>query len=135
MREINLITDRARAVGKLFSELKKLGIKRVLTNGSLDPEERLVRNIEAGIADLPETDRLWRGLDPENCNKNFKELTVSIQRAGLSWQKHLFRVQNLEISELQKKLSNLNQSIKEQQKKYHEIESELVKKRDLKIRD
>jgi hypothetical protein len=98
----------ASRVGRALSDLKKYQIRHCA-----DPEtDTLIksREIEDSFNNLPDSTRLWELLDPEGVeiNAKFAELVKCMYERGLGWQSHHFRVQNLAIERLKKKLSNVD---------------------------
>jgi hypothetical protein len=119
-------------VGKKFGELKKVIIS--IANGKNFNElhrERLLDEIETLLETVPDTNELWRGLDPEHYNKNFENLLTGMRTAALRWQKLLVRAQNLEITNLKNKIKGVNTRSEE----YIILENILISKQDNKLRE
>jgi Reverse transcriptase (RNA-dependent DNA polymerase) len=119
-------------VGKKFGELKKVIIS--IANGKNFNElhrDRLLEEIETLLVTVPDTDELWRGLDPEHYNENFENLLTGMRTAALRWQKLLVRAQNLEISNLKNKIKGVNTRSEE----YVILENILITKQDNKRRE
>jgi GH35 family endo-1,4-beta-xylanase len=82
---------------------------------------------------LPDSTRLWELLDPEGdeINAKFAELVKCMYERGLGWQSHHFRVQNLAIERLKKKLLNADTGSHE----FEVTEKLLITMQDLKLRN
>jgi hypothetical protein len=120
-------------IGKKFGEIKKIDIGSANSLNDSTGRDRILNEIEVLIGNIPSTNKLWKGLEPESYNKSFDTILTGMKTAALRWQKHLIRAQNLEISNLKNKLKGLN--LNENKIEYLDLESKLVTKQALKLRE
>jgi hypothetical protein len=121
----------ASRIGKAFSDLKKYQIQNC-ANFTNDLLNKIVE-LEESFNNLPEFVRLWTLLEPEanDINTKFAALVQNMHDRGMGWQSHHFRVQNLAIDRLKKKLVAENTGTDA----FLETEKLLINMQDLKLKN
>jgi hypothetical protein len=121
----------ASCIGKAFLDLKKYQIQNCAN--PINDSANKILELEESINNLPEFSRLWAFFEPEadDINTKFIALVQSMHDRGMGWQSHHFRVQNLAIDRLRKKLVTENTGTDV----FFETEKLLINMQDLKLKN